>query len=248
MIFGDEPFNHKITDILHSHELKLKTTADGVAVSSLHFILDGDSAEIKQNSGKKIPLSKGAVLFIPSDTAYKCRSLKLEQIIIYLSCEFDSAENQSFTPINPQKYFQLFKRAFLVWEQKHRGYRHEAEAILSQIIAECVREGDRCEEKDASANLNAGFAYITDNLYSVELKVTDGAKAAGVSEVYFRRAFHKKYGVSPKKYITESRLTRVKELKSTGFYSKDELAKRSGFADKKYLSAEYLRFFGEKLK
>jgi AraC-like DNA-binding protein len=67
------------------------------------------------------------------------------------------------------------------------------------------------------------------------------AALSGVSEVYFRRIFQSKYGVSPKEYLVRRRIAYAKELLSSGHFSVSEVAHLSGYSELCHFSREFKR-------
>lgn len=70
------------------------------------------------------------------------------------------------------------------------------------------------------------------------------AALSGVSEVYFRRIFQSKYGVSPKEYLVRRRIGYAKELLATGHFSVSEVAHLSGYNELCHFSREFKRRVG----
>lgn len=70
------------------------------------------------------------------------------------------------------------------------------------------------------------------------------AALSGVSEVYFRRIFQSKYGVSPKEYLVRRRIAYAKELLSSGHFSVSEVARLSGYSELCHFSREFKRRVG----
>lgn len=77
--------------------------------------------------------------------------------------------------------------------------------------------------------IEAGERFLEANVYDQKLNITDIAKAANISEVYFRRLFKEKYNMSPYEYINE---IRIKKAKDALLYDDDnisEIARECGF-------------------
>ena len=76
--------------------------------------------------------------------------------------------------------------------------------------------------------------------YTEELINVQGlSELCGISYNYLRQLFETLYGVSPIKYINALKITRAKELLSSGLYTVHETAYLSGFSDLSHFS----RFF-----
>ena len=81
---------------------------------------------------------------------------------------------------------------------------------------------------------------ITDPALSVELL----SELCGLSEVYFRRIFLHKIGLSPKEYIIKGRMQRAAELLRAGELEVSEIATLCGYAEPCHFSREFKRYYG----
>lgn len=73
--------------------------------------------------------------------------------------------------------------------------------------------------------------YLKDHLFDANLRNDSLAGAANISEVYLRKLFIKKYGITPHKYILRARMERAKEELSCTRDSVGAVAARCGFPD-----------------
>jgi AraC-like DNA-binding protein len=65
-----------------------------------------------------------------------------------------------------------------------------------------------------------------------------------VSEVYLRKIFEKKFGVSPKEYMISLRMEYAKQLLSSGEVGVAEVAQMCGYAEPCHFSREFKKRFG----
>ena len=66
------------------------------------------------------------------------------------------------------------------------------------------------------------------------LSVSRLAADAAMSEVHFRRLFARRFGVSPARYIMQTRISHARELMATTTLSTEEIAEKSGFSSVTY--------------
>ncbi len=78
--------------------------------------------------------------------------------------------------------------------------------------------------------LQPAVNYLEKNISDSNLSNFTLAAKAGISEVYFRKLFLKQYGISPKQYIIEKRITRAKQLLINSAYSVTAIASECGFS------------------
>ena len=67
-----------------------------------------------------------------------------------------------------------------------------------------------------------------------DISVSELARHAGMSEVYFRKLFKSVAGVSPAKFIVDQRVRRAKELLSLDYLTLDDVSERCGFSSLSY--------------
>ncbi len=73
--------------------------------------------------------------------------------------------------------------------------------------------------------------YLREHLADPDLRNADLARAANVSEVYFRKLFTRRHGVSPRRYILAARLENAKRRLAGSRESVGEIAAACGFSD-----------------
>lgn len=84
---------------------------------------------------------------------------------------------------------------------------------------------------DRSTSLIAPALLYIDNNYSCnELSNAFLAEKCKISEIYFRRVFREKLGVSPRQYIIDIRINRAKQLLSEGQKKISAIAEECGFS------------------
>lgn len=78
-------------------------------------------------------------------------------------------------------------------------------------------------------------AYIDQNYYKNELNLDLVADHAGMSKYYMCKEFHKKYGISPGKYLRELRISQACRLLMTKTdYTLQEIAEMVGYSNNNY--------------
>jgi len=78
--------------------------------------------------------------------------------------------------------------------------------------------------------LDAAIKYIYDNYHLQDLTNADLAEECKISEVYFRRLFKERLGVSPRQFIITLRIQKAKQLLSEGKQKIWAIAEACGFA------------------
>ena len=78
-----------------------------------------------------------------------------------------------------------------------------------------------------------------------DLSISSLAKLCNISEVYLRRLFIDKFGVSPKEYIIETRMNHAKNLIKSGMFSVSETARLCGYSEECHFSREFKKRTGQ---
>ncbi|MEO1376220.1 MAG: AraC family transcriptional regulator [Cyanobacteria bacterium J06635_10] len=107
--------------------------------------------------------------------------------------------------------------------------------------------------KKTNLNLNSGGLsdsklllvtdYINDNI-ATEIKLSDLATLAGISQFHFSRLFKKSVGMSPHKYVMKQRVERAKSLLKNPELSVTEIALLSGFNSHSHLGKYFRQLTG----
>ena len=77
--------------------------------------------------------------------------------------------------------------------------------------------------------------YIDQNYYRDDLSLDLVAESAGISKYYLCKEFHKKYGLSPGKYLKELRISQACRLLTTnGDHTMQDIAQMVGYSNNNY--------------
>ena len=99
----------------------------------------------------------------------------------------------------------------------------------------------RCSPSESSI-LDPAVRYIEKN-YCRNISNSDLSDECKISEEYFRKLFKKFYGVSPKSYVTDIRLSKSKQLLKEGNLKIGEISELCGFSNQYH----FCRFFKKKI-
>lgn len=100
-------------------------------------------------------------------------------------------------------------------------------------------------EKDYASKLKKEYKdvigeavdYIHEYYTSINNSVDQLAKRCSISGAYLRRLFHKRFNLSPQRYISTLRLQYAKELLGSGYYTVCEVSEICGFQNVYYFSS-----------
>ena len=138
---------------------------------------------------------------------------------------------------------RIFRPLFENMRALNTGGRSERCAALLGLFSALINAFPAGEERGSGISarvaeaMRAGF---TDS----SLRIDALARAAGVSRSHLYRLFRSEYGVSPKAYLRDLRLTLARRLLCEHAMSVAEVAYACGYADPLYFSAEFKREHG----
>lgn len=195
-------------------------------------------AKFIQNNETITVCSKNAV-FIPENIEYS-QSTEGERVIaIHFMGNTPSKKITAFTIDDHIR--NLFFDVAKLWQAKDTKGFYISHSRLYDILSH-INNID--VENTLNDKITLGYEEINMRFKDPELKIDDIAHRNGMSAVYFRREFKKRYNISPKKRIILLRLNNASALLRNGYCSVAEAAIQSGFSDPNYFSTVFKCHFG----
>ncbi len=136
---------------------------------------------------------------------------------------------------NPEpliKEYEYIKKLSLF--EKNRTKKMSA---FYSLLDGMITQGD-----EDNSDIGRAMAFLEANLSDPDLTNEVLARQVNISEVYFRRLFSDRYGVTPRQYIIEARIFKAKQLLSSGNKKISAVAEECGFVSVYHFS----RCFKEK--
>ena len=138
-----------------------------------------------------------------------------------------------------------FKAACAEWKEDAPTKRVTAMRAIYDAIARCGREATQAYLPRERYDVIAPAIEAMEREFSENaLSVASLAALCGVSEVYFRRIFLRRFGVSPKEYVTRRRMEYASQLLKTGQFEIGEVARLCGYSEPCHFSREFKKRFG----
>ena len=230
----------QLLDVIMIDQKNVRTNNVGRKVSALSFRLDSDARfKTKQATYQ---MTSSSVSFVPKGLDYERTASKDRMIVVHFNTiGYTSDSIEVFSPQDPATIQTLFEQLLLSWQQKQPGYRYRCQGLLYEIFSLCHRQMHHSRKPSKIAE---GVSYLQTHWDDPTLTVGDAAKHAHMSEVYFRKLFHREYGTSPRRFLIELRLQNAVSLMGTGYFTLQEIAAQCGYADYKYFSVEFKRHKG----
>lgn len=207
----------------------------------------GGEYEYDFSDGKKIAVRKNDIIYLPKFSDYEIITYKQGDCwAINFNIDLQNRFGSFRAPTKNTEFFNgCFRRAEHSWKKREPGFQMKCKAELYNILYQLQRE--MClgyDSSDKQKKLSKAISYIHENYTTELLSVKMLAEMCEITPEYFRQLFHRFYGVSPIKYINQLKISRAKELLSSGMYSVFEAAEMSGFADASHFSREFKKANG----
>ena len=212
------------------------------------FVINDDDA-VKDyffSDGRVMRAEGGCLFYLPRGSSYfvkdvrrgGCHAINFEADI----------EDEPFClrPKGRDKLRRSFKIACDEWMRQSPARSAAAmRAIYDSIYQLCKAQKEQTYmPSDRLGMIAPAVEELEHNFTSKELTVAHLAKLCGVSEVYLRKIFEKKLGVSPKEYMISLRMEYAKQLLSSGEVGVAEAAQMCGYAEPCHFSREFKKRFG----
>lgn len=136
----------------------------------------------------------------------------------------------------------LFKKLFAIWVSKNEGYYFECISLLYKIFAEIQKK--KYIPKNQYNAIKPAIEYIEDNFLNGKITVPYLANKCGISEVYLKKLFVRKFGIPPTKYIIQLKINHACDLLRSELYSITQVAHLCGYEDVYYFSRQFKNYVG----
>lgn len=242
---------------VNMENLKVMSALYGISAINKHFLSRPYHALVFKIDGQSvytfgeeiITLSQGQVLFIPQGSTYTVSRLSSEEshyALINFSATLPNCQPTLFPCGSFHDFRYIIDRLIKVLLFDSPSGTFESLSLFYRVIAELYQhKRNAYSDPDKKQLIEAATSYLEDHIFDCDLKVTLLHTMCGISDTYFRRIFIAEYGVSPKKYILQKRLTQAKNILNGGDYTYVyEVAAAVGFDDPLYFSKVFKSFFG----
>lgn len=207
---------------------------------SFAFVTDGTLGYEKQ--GKTVQIKKGRIAYIAKgsidkSSAYGCDAVSY----IAVNFNFDTSPSSSnrnlpfetvCTEKNVYQYEKLFQNAVNECSLNLPGSPMICNGILCQIIGMLYNDRFFGNISHKTANkIEAVLDYLKDNFSRPDLKISELAEKASMSEKNFRRVFYDIYKKRPHEFLRDFRLNKAELLILNTSKRISDIAILCGFSD-----------------
>ena len=252
-ICGDEMFEN-------IENLKLQSVYEGISAGSASFVnkpshfliykLYGTSRYYFED-GRTLDISGGQIIYFPRGSCYSVKRLS-EGESRYIAVRFE-AENLD-NGINPMlceihdgtdadDIFRRMNRLWISggWDKKLMCY-----SLFYGLLSSAAKDVQHeYLAPSARKRLAESMEYLEGHIFDIDFCIEKMVEISGVSGTYFRKCFIETYGVSPKKYVTEKRLSMARSIFDGGdFSSISDVARSVGYEDSLYFGKAFKKRYG----
>lgn len=211
----------------------------------LAFNVDGEP-EYHFSDGAILAPKPGEVIYLPRTSTYFVTGRKrgfcgcinfLMQELPDEPCPLPPFTQKVSDPAQTER---IYREADRHWRRHEPYWKDHARAALYQLFALLRAELDRPYLGGHQQKvLDTAIAYIDDHFTGHSITVGQLAELCGVSEVWLRRLFVSRYGVTPSRYIMNRRIERAKELITADICTIENAGQLSGFEDPSHFSRTF---------
>lgn len=238
----------------HIENLKLTSVIQGVTNPSAvhtnypHRLILRLTGTIRYHAaGETLVLEPGDVLFLPNSPPYFVDLLSADTgtyIMINFSARLPDTEPRPYALYQQAELHHLFTQLYRSWAVQTPANQCRCMALLYEILSHFA-DAARKDAAPSAAGIAPALEHLELHIFDSALRIGELHTHCGISDTYFRRIFHSRFGVSPKRYVMDQRLAQAKAILDSGeFSSIGEVAAMVGFDDPLYFSKAFKGKYG----
>lgn len=200
---------------------------------------EGSEREYCFADGTVLRVDDSCLLYLPKGSGYHVKTLKSGGCY---AINFDAQiEDAPFAVKlkNPEKLRGRFRQAAEQWYADTPGARICAMGALYDILFQVLQEQSEYTSWQSLDKLQPAIQMLDGSVGDPGVTVAALAKACGVSEVYFRKLFKSRFGVTPKEYIIQKRIGYARQLLRSGQFSVSQVALLCGYTEPCHFSRDF---------
>ena len=240
--------------------LKLQSIYEGISAGSASFVNKPSHFMIYKlygtsryffDDGKILDISGGQIIYFPKGSCYSVKRLS-DGESRYIAVRFEAEGlTESNNPVlcelrDGTDSKDIFRSMNRLWISGGAYKKLKCYSLFYGLLSSLVK-GSEHEYLAPSARklLSDSMEYLENRIFDTDFSVGELVEKSGVSGTYFRKCFTEIYGVSPKKYILEKRLTRAKSIFDGGDFSGiSDVARSVGYEDALYFGKAFKKKYG----
>ena len=216
------------------------------SVVSNELIYHFDGKSTVYFNGKVLETGENTIRFLPKGEVREYivdKHIRGECIDIFFDTDIPLSDEAFVIKITENTTIaNLFKKLFAVWVSKNDGYYFECISLLYKIFAELQKKN--YIPQNQYNLIKPAIEYIEENFLRRKISVPYLADKCGISEVYLKKLFIKKFGIPPTKYAIQLKINHACDLLRSECYSITQVANLCGYEDVYYFSRQFKNYVG----
>ena len=129
-----------------------------------------------------------------------------------------------------------------------RGGQLYRDCLLNTLVTRLLRDYSVAPVKKRSGGLGKRRLQLVVNYVRVhlneEIRLTEMAKVAGLSQFHFSRMFKESVGVSPTRYVNQCRIEKAKQMLACQQLSLNQISTACGYSNLSYFVRQFRQYMG----
>ncbi len=198
----------------------------------LSFCIDGKITYT--HKGKTYISDRNHAVILPKGASYVLYGSEAGRFpLVNFQCEHLRLDAPLLIPLgNPDSYladYEMFNNALVFLRSPAK-----AMSILYDIFHRLSQE-----QTGVNTPLQPAIAYLEAHFTDTDISNGKLAEKCGISEIYFRQLFGRRFGISPKQYIIDMRIRKAKQLLLSSAVSAAQIAEQCGFTNPYHFSRTF---------
>lgn len=198
---------------------------------------------------KSFFVNEGEMIFLPKGSTYTYQvASEGDSVCTIINMEGDFGE---VTPAHYSlKHFHhadYFLNSFAdLWNFGNAAEKYMCISHIYDLLSFiCNYESLTYPDKKKFWIIEPAVKYLKKHIFDTDLKIDKLYQLCGISHTYFRRIFLLEFGMSPKEYIIERRMSRAKVIIDSGeMETVKQLSLSVGYVDSLYFSKVFKKHYG----
>jgi len=210
------------------------------------YILSG-SCTYRIEGGDTFTAKAGDILYLAYKAVYTMYIHGDDYRFIFCDFAFDEEgmrQSGLYRPENTVAAEEMFRKLLQAHLSGSAGFA-ESMALLYGIYGTVIRTAAYTgEPRGTDAGIRRAKTEMDERYADLSFSVETLAEGMGISAVYFRKLFKKRYGVTPSEYLTSVRIAAAREYLDYPFLTLEDCARRCGYASAAYFCRVFKKTVG----
>jgi len=207
------------------------------------YVLSGQAQYLFDNT--LFTAKAGDIIYLSHNSNYSINVTDENYTFIFADFYFQKDNGMAFDNyIYSSKSISLlkscFEKLYNMWQFGDFADKIYCKSLLYEIFSKITKQSfSKYISKTKKQQLENIVEYIYKNIGICDINISELSNMLNVSEVHFRRLFKHTYHISPKAFITSTKINKAKELLRDDKLSISDIAHTCGFMNHYYFSKTF---------